>query len=142
MKKYFAILAIGLSFTAANAQQIKQTQVPSSVRASFAKLYPGAKHPTWDKENSQYEASYVNGQVKGSVLFDADGKWSEREVAIPTNQLPRKSLQYLQKQYKGQLLKGAAKITKSNGEVQYEAEIPGKEVFFTKDGLFIKADRL
>jgi hypothetical protein len=142
MKKYFAILSIGLSFTSVNAQQIKESEVPSSVKASFAKMYPQVKKTTWDKENNQYEASYVNGQNKGSVLFEANGKWSEREVVIPTSQLPLNALQYLKKQYKGQPLKAAAKITKSNGEVQYEAEIPGEELFFTKEGLFIKADRV
>ena len=75
-------------------------------------------------------------------MFAADCKWTEREVAIPVSQLPGKALQYMQKNFKGQPLKGAAKITKSTGEVQYEAEIKGKDVFFTREGVFIKADNV
>jgi hypothetical protein len=142
MKKILAILAIGIGFTAANAQQTKQIEPPALVKASFAKMIPGATQTNWDKENGQYEASYTNGQHKGSVLFSADGNWTEREVVIPINQLPKSALQYMQQHYKAQPLKGAAKITKSNGEVQYEAEISGKDVFFTQQGVFIKADKV
>jgi hypothetical protein len=105
-------------------------------------MIPGAAHTNWDKANDLYEASYTNGQHKGSVLFAADGKWTEREVVILINQLPKGALQYMQQHYKAQPLKGAAKITKSNGEVQYEAEISGKDVFFTQQGIFIKADKV
>jgi hypothetical protein len=142
MKKIFAILAIGLGFTAANAQQIKQTEVPAIVKASFTKMIPGAKQTKWDKENGQYEASYVNGQHKGSVLFAADGRWAEREVVVPVNQLPKQAIQYMQQHYKTQPLKGAARITMANGDVQYEAEISGKDVFFTQQGVFIKAEKV
>ena len=141
MKKILAILTIGIGFTAANAQQTKQIEPPAIVKASFAKMFPDVQQTNWDKENGQYEASYTNGQHKGSVLFDSNGKWTEREVVIPIEQLPREALLYMQQHYKGQTLKGAAKITKSNGEVQYEAEISGKDVFFTQHGVFIKAEK-
>src|SRR3981081_960301 len=114
MKKILAILAIGIGFTAANAQQTKQIEPPAIDKESFAKMVPGATHTNWDKENGLFEASYTNGQHKGSVLFDSNGKWTEREVVIPISQLPKEALLYMQQHYKSQPLKGAAKITKSN----------------------------
>lgn len=139
MKHILAALAIALSFSAANAQQIKAIEVPAPVKASFAKMIPDAKNVKWDKENTQYEASYEGNGHKGSVLFDAAGKWTERETAIATTSLPANAIKYMQQHYKKNQIKGAAKIVKQNGEVQYEAEIRGAEVFFAKDGTFIKA---
>ena len=138
MKKIITVLAIGLSFIAATAQQVKDIKVPSAVKSSFAKMFPGIKQATWDKENNLYEASFTDGSYKGSVLFDANGKWTERETAIPVNQLPQKVRAYMQTHYKKEKLLGAAKINKASGVVEYEAEIKGKDVFFTKDGEFIK----
>lgn len=139
MKKIIAVIAFGLSFSAANAQQIKATEVPALVKTSFAKMIPDAQNVKWDKEQTFYEASYEGNGHKGSVLFDADGKWTERETAITTTSLPGNAIKYMQQHYKKNQIKGAAKIVKQNGEVQYEAEVQGAEVFFTKDGGFIKA---
>lgn len=67
-----------------------------------------------------------------------NGKWTERETAIPIAALPLKIRTYMQANYKNEKLIGAAKITKTSGELQYEVEIKGKDIFFTKDGEFIK----
>lgn len=139
MKKIITVLAIGLSFTAANAQQVKEIQVPLAVKSAFEKMFPGVKQAKWDKASALYEASYTKGQHKGSVLFDNTGKWTEREAAIAVKELPQKALLYMKENFKGHTLKGAAKIIKATGEVQYEAEISGKDVFFTQQGIFIKA---
>ncbi len=138
MKKIITVLAIGLSFIAAAAQQTNDIQAPSAVKSSFAKMFPGIKQATWDKENNLYEASFTDGTYKGSVLFDANGKWTEKETAIPISQLPQKVRAYMQTYYKKEKLLGAAKIKKASGVVEYEAEIKGKDIFFTKDGEFIK----
>ena len=142
MKKIIAVLAIGLSFTAANAQQVKEKQVPPAVKSSFTKMFTGIKQVKWDKEKNQYEATYTNGQHKNSVLFDNTGKWTEKETAIAVQELPQQALAYMKEHFKGHDLKGAAKITKVNGEVQYEAEISGKDVFFNQQGAFIKAEKV
>lgn len=138
MNKILSVLVFSLGISFANAQTIKETEVPFAIKAAFAKMYPGIKQATWDKENNLYEASFTDGSYKGSVLFDANGKWTERETAIPVSQLPQKVRAYMQTHYKKEKLLGAAKIKKSSGEVEYEAEIKGKDIFFTKDGEFIK----
>lgn len=139
MKHILAALAIGFSFSAANAQQIKAIEVPAPVKASFAKMIPDAKNVKWDQEQAFYEASYDGNSHKGSVLFNADGQWREREKAIAPSNLPANAIRYMQQHYRKNQIKGAAKIVKKSGEVQYEAEVQGAEVFFTKEGSFIKA---
>ena len=138
MKKIFAICLVCLSIITANAQKLNEADVPVIIKNAFVKMYPGIKTAQWNTEGNLYEASFVDGSYKGSVLFDEKGKWTERETAIPITSLPLKVMTYMQANYKNVKLIGAAKITKASGEVQYEAKIMGKNVFFTKDGDFIK----
>ena len=56
----------------------------------------------------------------------------------PNISLPLKIKNYMQENYKNIKMIGATKITRATGEIQYEVEMNGKELFFTKDGEFIK----
>jgi hypothetical protein len=138
MKNIIAVLAISLSFTSAYAQQVKEIQAPLAVKSSFAKMFPGVKQAKWDKEGNLYKASYTNGHHKSSVLFDSTGKWIERETAIPVSQLSQKIKRYMQIHYKDEKLLGAAKITKVTSQSKYKVEIRGRDIYFTKEGDFIK----
>ncbi|HQW84771.1 MAG TPA: PepSY-like domain-containing protein [Ferruginibacter sp.] len=138
MKKIIAICLVCLSIITVNAQKLNVADVPVIIKNAFIKMYPGIKTAQWNKEGKLYEASFADGSYKGSVLFDENGKWTERETAIPATALPLKIKTYMQATYKNIPLIGAAKITKATGELQYEVEIKGKELFFTKDGEFIK----
>jgi hypothetical protein len=62
----------------------------------------------------------------------------ETEVEIEINQLPRGIEEYVKTNYKGQSIKGAAKITAANGTVTFEAEIKGKDLIFDSNAKFIK----
>jgi NifU-like protein involved in Fe-S cluster formation len=59
------------------------------------------------------------------------------EMAV--SELPKSVSDYVSQHMKGAKIKEAAKITKSNGEVQYEAEVNGKDVLFTPQGKLVKA---
>ena len=138
MKKTILLMLMGISVVTGNAQLLKETDVPSIIKKAFTKMYHGIKTAQWNKENDEYEASFSNGKYQGSVMFDANGKWTERETAISVNELPTKAKSYLKKHYKKSKLLGAARITKASGEIQCKAEIKGKHIFFTKEGDFIK----
>jgi hypothetical protein len=51
--------------------------------------------------------------------------------------LPATITSYMKEHYKGIAVKEASKITKANGEVNYEAGIKGKDVRFDANGKFI-----
>ena len=141
MKKIFAICLVCLSIISVNAQKLNEADVPVIIKNAFVKMYPGIKTAQWNKEINLYKASFTDGSYKGSVLFDEKGKWTERETAIPIAALPLKVKTYMQVNYKNVKLIGAAKITMASGELQYEVELKGKDIFFTKDGEFIKEGR-
>lgn len=131
------VFAVPMSI-AAVAQQLPVGKVPAAVKTSFAKAYPKVKVASWEKENGGYEASFKQAEKQMSAVFSADGKLLESEVDIKPSELPAAALTYLKAQRKGEPIKEAAKITKANGEINYEAEVRGKDLLFDKTGKYIK----
>lgn len=115
----------------------KHAKAPAAVTAAFAKDFPGATGK-WDKEGNDYEVNFKNNGNTMSALYDANGNKTETEMDIKVSALPASVTAYLNQHYKGAKVKEAAVITKANGEVNYEAEVKGMDVIFTKDGKFIK----
>ncbi|MBB5396474.1 PepSY-like domain-containing protein [Mucilaginibacter sp. AK015] len=121
------------------AQHINSTQVPAAVKASFEKAYPGVKTVKWEKEKGDFEAGFKQRANEMSAVFKADGKQTESEMEIKTAALPAGIVTYVKQNYKGAAIKEAAKITKTTtGEVNYEAEVKGKDLLFDSTGKFIK----
>lgn len=134
MKKLMIIgtLAFGMS-----ASALAQVKVPLVVENAFAKEYPSTK-VKWEKEGSNYEAGFEQKGHEMSVIYTPAGLATEKEVEIAVAELPQAVKDYISLKYKGAKVKEAAKITKVNGEVKYEAEINGKDVLFTPNGGIIK----
>lgn len=128
------VTAIGFS---ANAQKMDASKVPAAVKSSFEKQFPGAV-AKWEKEDGKFEAGFkINGHTM-SALFEANGTMTESEIDMKVADLPATVLAYVKEHYKGKSIKEAAKITKSNGIVNYEAEVAGKDLIFDAAGNFIK----
>lgn len=119
------------------AQKIAANAVPSVVKQSFAKLYPGIT-AKWEKESGKFEAGFQKDKHTMSALFDATGTLTETELDIPVANLPVAIVGYMTKNYKGITIKEAAKITKAAGDINYEAAIKGKDLIFDEKGKFIK----
>ncbi|QNK61286.1 hypothetical protein H7F33_11980 [Pedobacter sp. PAMC26386] len=140
MKNSIAILAIFTiagATSALNAQTKTSVQTPLAVTAAFAKEHPNVK-PVWEKEKGAFEAGFIENKQKKSALYTPAGVKTESEVEISASSLPDPVKQYVKTHYKGNTIKEGAKITKSNGEVNYEAAIKGKDLIFDHTGKFIK----
>ncbi|HET7115207.1 MAG TPA: PepSY-like domain-containing protein, partial [Hanamia sp.] len=85
-----------------------------------------------------YEANFKTDGKTMSALYDENGNRQETETDITISNLPAAVTDYISQKYKGEKIKEAAIITKANGEVNYEAEVNGMDLLFTKDGKFIK----
>jgi hypothetical protein len=59
-------------------------------------------------------------------------------MEIKVSELPGSVMQYITAHHKGASVKEAAKITKANGEVNYEAEVKGMDLIFDATGKFLK----
>jgi ATP-dependent protease HslVU (ClpYQ) peptidase subunit len=141
MEKIISILAAFAIALAANAQIMKEAEVPTKVKEIFKKSYSGAKEVQWEKESQNYEAKFEMGETDQSVLIDTNGTVLESEIEINISELPASSGKYVAEHYKGEKIKEAAKIMDSKGTVTYEAEINNKDLIFDSTGKFIKEEK-
>ncbi len=137
------ILAVSILIMGyANAQTLKEAEVPAVVKAAFEKKFPGSKVKEWEKEGTDYEAEFDLKKVETSAVFDANGTFKEVEQEIKMAELPKTAMDYCTKNYPSHKLSEAAKITDASGKVMYEAELKkGKthfDVLFDDKGNFIK----
>lgn len=143
MKKYFSF--IGLLFILAlsvQAQKSKHVVVPKAVLASCKAKYPEAKNITWEKEKGNYEANWGGRSGEdNSVQFTPTGEFIEIVNAIPVNSLPKEIVSYVKEHYKGARITEAGKVTDAKGNHSYEVEVNHKDLIFTEDGKFVKAER-
>ena len=138
MKKLLSLVALAtaIGFSAC-AQKLNASKVPAAVKATFEKQYPGVS-VKWEKEDGKYEAGFKQNDNTMSALYEANGTMTESEMDIKVSDLPASVLAYVKENYKGKKIKEGAKITKSDGTVNYEAEVDGKDVIFDATGKFLK----
>jgi hypothetical protein len=136
MKKMIFIAFGMLTFSYIATAQTYQKNIPAAVKHSFEKQHPGVK-ATWDKEKGKYEASFKLDGKNMSNLYSAKGLLEESEVEIPVSDLPGPAAKYIDRHNLGKI-KGAAKITKRNGQINYEAEIKNGDAMFDRQGKFIR----
>lgn len=136
--KTLAIAIAAIACQAAKAQTVPAAKVPASVKSAFMKTYPTVTKVKWEKEKGNYEAGFTSQKQEMSAVFTAAGSMLESETEISTSALPAPVLAYVKEKYKGKSIKEAAKITKASGEVNYEAEVGGKDLLFDAAGKFIE----
>jgi antitoxin component YwqK of YwqJK toxin-antitoxin module len=137
MKKYFLILALGFSMIAIS----QKAEIPAVAKSSFHKAHPVATNIKYEKEDGNYEVSFIENAQKMSVVINSNGKILETEIELKVSELPTTIQSYMKEHYKNSPLKGAAKITKPDGSINYEAAIKGKDVIFDVTGKFIKESK-
>ena len=116
-----------------------QKNIPTVVKATFAKNFPSIKVAKWEKENENFEAGFTKDGMACSALISAKGKLLESETEIDLTTLPAPCIEYVAKNYPSKKLQSAAKIIDFNGNVTYEAAIKGLDLIFDTKGTFIKS---
>ena len=140
MKKYFLVSGILLIAATAFCQEKEKkekVEVPSAAEAAFKKSYPTATKTKWGKEGADFEVNFMDGKKEMAAVYSSSGELKETEVEIEPTELPAGVVAYVKEHYKT-AIKEAAKITKANGEINFEAEVNKKDVIFDKNGKFIK----
>ena len=131
------LLIVTIQAYHSNAQKLNESQIPVVVKNAFEEKYPGIK-ANWDREGSDYEANFTHNGRAMSTVIDKNGTIVETEIEISVSELPERVRDYMKKNYPGSKITGAARIVRSNGDVNYEAEVHGKDVVFDVNGKFIK----
>ena len=141
-----ALMVVGLSSMAfaqekgegkeGKEEKENKVMVPTAVKQAFEKQHAGVK-AKWDNEDGKFEASFKKDKQDMSVLYNANGTMEEMEASIPVTEVPANIKAYITAHKLGKI-KEAAKITKANGTVEYEAEVKTGDALFDSKGNFIK----
>ncbi len=138
MKKLLTMSALAaIAALSACAQKLDESKVPAAVKAAFVKQFPGTV-AKWEKEDGQYEVNFKHNGNEMSALYEVSGTMTESEMEVKETDLPASVLVYVREHYKGKKIKAAAKITKADGSVNWEANINGKDAIFDTAGNFLK----
>jgi hypothetical protein len=127
------ILTFNTVFTATHAQHIAPIKVPGKVKAAFVKLH-GSTRVSWEVENLDYEAGFILKGKKASEVYSTTGILLESEVEIKISVLPDAIKLKLQTKN----IREAARISRTNGEVLYEAKVSGRDLLFDANGNPVK----
>lgn len=141
MKKILLATLPLLSVLTIEAQNIKEKDLPVSVKDAFTKAYPQVKQASWEKENANFEAEFELSKKEHSVLIDPSGKILETEMEIPIAELPSGIIAYVTKNYKNESIKEAAKISDHQNAITYEVELKGMDLIFNDKGAFLREDK-
>ncbi|MCW3104806.1 MAG: hypothetical protein JWO09_3246 [Bacteroidetes bacterium] len=134
------LLAIGFMAITANAQKLKESDVPPVIKSSFTKLHPAAKVEKWEKEQNNYEAEFHDGKTEMSVLLGPNGQLMETEKEISATELPKAASDYVAKNLAGKKVNEASQIIDAKGNVSYEAEVDEVDYIFDANGTFIRKE--
>jgi phage gp46-like protein len=139
MKKMaFSLIVLLASIASTQAQEKK---VPTSVVNAFKKAHPNTK-VSWDIEEDGYEAEFKMNGKNASENYSLNGEKMATEIEIEATELPKKAVQYIEKNHSGKKIKETAKITDAKGVVTFEIElkIDGKntDLLFDINGNFLK----
>jgi uncharacterized membrane protein YkoI len=144
MKHTFLVFALFTLAFAAQAQK-KNDKIPSGVKDSFAKRFPGVEHVKWSKENdTEFEAEFKNNGKEQSATFDQTGKWLETESEIKKSELPAIVQATIAKEFAGYRIE-ESELTETADGTFYEVEVEkGKleyEVKISPDGKLISKEK-
>jgi uncharacterized membrane protein YkoI len=117
--------------SAAMAQKISESKVPTAVLIGFKTKFHDATKATWKIENnSGYEAEFLIDRTKQSAKFAKSGKWLKTKTEIKAEELPKEVSQTIAKEFNGYKIEKTEKAeTASNGMV-YEVKVKkGNEIY-------------
>lgn len=135
MKKVvYVIVLLVFVATTGHAQKLEATKVPNAVKAGLSKRHSALSKVSWIKEADNYEAEFMLNGKETSEVYTANGSFVESEVEIKVAELPA----VVKMKLKGHKIAEAAKITKVNGSIIYEAEVKGKDLLFDANGNPVK----
>lgn len=140
MKKVIVIL-IALSFgTLTSAQKIREADVPTEVKTTFASNYPNTPVIRWKKAEGKFEAMFTKGGSEVFVTILPEGSWDQTKTYISNSALPNAALSYMATTYSGHPISDAWRIDFSSGEITYTAEIKDIWLIFNSAGKYLRSE--
>ena len=123
------------------AQKAATPSVPADAKAAFEKAYPGATKVKWSREKEDFEVNFLLAAKEMAAVYAGNGVLKETEETIAVKNLPQPVLAYIKQHYSKAVIKEAAKITKADGTINFEAEVNHTDLIFDTNGNFIREEK-
>ena len=146
----YLLLALFLFEGSLNAysQDLKESEVPTAVTATFKKLHPDTYVHEWEysRKNQQYEAEFILKGTRYEAYFTRDGQWLRTERDIMKADLPQEVLAGLAKtEYAAWKIDDVEEHQSPEHALFYEIEVEqGKQevyLYFLPDGKLIRTEK-
>ena len=129
MKNIILMCSVCLSAGFIQAQDLKASEVPSSVKQSFAARFPNVKDVKWSKESAtEFEAEFKSNGSEQSSNFDQAGKWLATETEIKKSELPQAVQAAITKDFSGFKIEEAEKTETADQGMCYEVALEKGEI--------------
>ena len=137
----YLIAVLSLLAAPALAQKKSTPAVPAAAKAAFEKAYPGATKVKWSREKEDFEVNFLLAAKEMAAVYAGSGVLKETEETIAIKNLPQPILAFIKQHYSKAVIKEAAKITKADGTINFEAEINHTDLIFEANGNFIREEK-
>lgn len=141
MKKIILAAAIAVSSLAANAQDLRQSEVPSLVLSALQSKFPNAEKVDWEKKGDLYKAEFDISRRDHDVWIDAKGNIVKHKEELTVADLPEAVSNKIKSDYKDYKIDDVDKV-EANGRTVYVVELDGRtgdiEVTFSPDGKVVQ----
>jgi Putative beta-lactamase-inhibitor-like, PepSY-like len=147
MKTTILVCLVSLMASLANAQKLKESEVPEAVKKAFVQKFKDAKEVKWSRESpTEFEAEFEVGKMEQSANFDNAGKWLVTETEIKSSELPHSVQAAIAKEYAAYKIEEAEKVESADHGTLYEVELKnGKlkyEVQLSAEGEVLKKEEV
>ena len=140
MKILYLMMAVLFLSVQAEAQSVRNKDIPDKVKQSMESMYPQASKVQWEMHDGMYEASFMVNDKKTSVVFSDQGQFSESETEIAMDELPELAQYYVTYHLSSETIEEIEKETDAHGVVTYEVETDGGEYLFSAEGKLLSKE--
>lgn len=125
-----AFLIAGMMWaSAAMAQVVKETEIPSNVRATALKQNKNEAVSSWvlDKKRGKYIATTISITAMRGIEVSLDGKWIQTTEAVLPQNMPAAVMSSARKAYAGYELDNFFYITEPDKQPYYSIDASSDE---------------
>lgn len=125
-KSLFALLFVALFASVAQAQVVRDADVPAVVKSKMTEMFPGATAVVWTRDMPGFiNSAFVQNKTKMSATFSTSGSWVSTETFIKQDSLPAAANKFLLTTYADGKVTQCAK-SQSVSQQTFECRVKSK----------------
>lgn len=121
-------------------QEVKESDVPATVKTSFKSAFPNAKDVEWKMKEGKYKVEFEVNGTDHMASFGTDGRLMSKGMKIRTSELPSAVSNAVKGAYADRSIDEVYRVDKE-GTAYYLVKLSGDpetKVKYTADGQLVK----